>query len=616
MTMYSLPDSDAAFREPWVVLWSKEFVGKIYDRFLGGIIQLVFRTPGPEEDCEDQLLLVSSGAGPQIWTLGLESRRMISYIKDLKELESAVCCSTGGSTVAVSVAPVHFAGCDPVPGRVVLYHVTGTSWTRSRTIVHGAMGFDRPLFSPGAVRVQADGKALAVIDQAAGDALLFTSDGTLLTTLCGPVDAPLDIEECRGGWLLLDGATRTVRFLGGSQYLWDTLGNPETGLVPGYIETLTLVPGVGLFLTDRCRDRQFHVFLDTPDFYGCKVDYPPQRGLKFELETLECTPQRLITMGTHDLFAVCKASNLRASAMFHQIDLELPAPFKCYLTVLTSETYSTQTRIELEGIRHVGMITFWEPDSDGCAPPLLLAAGADVSKVVVLDLRQMLSGENLYHVRAPVVATITVRGNSGKKLCTVMARGSTIVIASTPDDDNRMFMEVYTGHDGVWTFTATLYTHSARSGFTVMARTMAFSPDGTCVAVMDFASGTVKLMRLIDGKLVARFPSRVYITNYLDTCTDGWISVSRNMTLRFFSEHGTRWTDHVAMALFSTHDSVEFAALIPGTGLVTKCWSRQNTNRAHIIVFPFVDSTAMNAMSPERVAWMGVVARALLRWGC
>ena len=379
LIMYQLPDGGNAYVDlahtTWPVLWTIE----AYDGFLSNAIQLEFWASEPGE----ALLVLTDGPRAGLFVVDLKARRFVAPVAPHGALEFPLRCAAAGSTVAVSCGPRHAVCCgEPTfAGHVRLYSRVDCEWIHVRTISHGKLGpgMNRKNFSPGALRMTADGRTLAVVDHHGGDALLFTSNGDFVATLCGPVETPLDIEECRGGWLLLQGSTRTVQFLGGSQYLWDTLGNPDTGLVPGCIETLTMVPGVGLFITDRSRDRQYHVFLDTPDFYGCKVDYPPQRGLGFELDTLVVPGSRPLTLERGTAFAVCKGINMRVAATVkshpdgctHRFALTL---FNMHTPIQTAASGCFLDRVGtwcFDVPRRVGVInaTFWEPDSDGHVPP-------------------------------------------------------------------------------------------------------------------------------------------------------------------------------------------------------------------------------------------------------
>lgn len=119
-------------------------------------------------------------------------------------------------------------------------------------IGHGCGPDDGQLWCPCGLRLSADGTVIMVADWHNHRVSAFcTSDGAFVGHLANAIEAPHDVEECEGCWLMACGhPSFGVKFVGSGGY-----GYANGKLV--YPSAVVLVPSVGLVVRDDYRVQVF-----------------------------------------------------------------------------------------------------------------------------------------------------------------------------------------------------------------------------------------------------------------------------------------------------------------------------------------------------------------------
>jgi hypothetical protein len=180
---------------------------------------------------------------------------------------------------------------------------------------------------------------------------------------------------------------------------------------------------------------------------------------------------------------------------------------------------------------------------------------------------------------------------------------------------------VYRGSGAVWEAARVIGggfgRPGSRGGQLSMPYGMRFSGDGSGVCVADSCNGRASVFRVGDGGFVRRMATRLSYPNDVEEVEGGWLVVCEGShTVEFVGDGigggGGRPSLGKAGGGYGSGDGEFYnptaLAVVPGLGLVV----REAGNR-RLQVFATPDAIAMAAMSPCRVAWMGVVARAVLR---
>ena len=142
-------------------------------------------------------------------------------------------------------------------------------------------------------------------------------------------------------------------------------------------------------------------------------------------------------------------------------------------------------------------------------------------------------------------------------------------------------------------------------------RGLRFSADGSAVCVA--ASDHVSLFRVADGAFVWHIATGVRNPYDVEEVEGGWaVACCGSHAVEFVGADGRSLLGK-AGGMYGDGNG-EFChpaalALVPGLGLVV----REYGNGRRLQVLPTPDMVNMRRMAPIRVAWMGAVARAILR---
>jgi hypothetical protein len=142
---------------------------------------------------------------------------------------------------------------------VRLFEGGGASWTAVRVLA-GGLGrpgsADGQLQGPYGLRFTGDGTGLVVADDGNRHVTMFrVEDGAFVRQLASGLDAPSDVEECEGGWLVACRWSHTIEFVNGGKDDGDK-ARPRLGRYGSgdgefhQPSALALVPGLGLVVRD------------------------------------------------------------------------------------------------------------------------------------------------------------------------------------------------------------------------------------------------------------------------------------------------------------------------------------------------------------------------------
>jgi hypothetical protein len=265
--------------------------------------------------------------------------------------------------------------------------------------------------------------------------------------------------------------------------------------------------------------------------------------------------------------------------------------------------------------------------SSGSARPLLLVTDAGADAVHLVDVVGRRPRSHAGYLAAPG----SIAGPRG-----VAASGASPLVAvsawKTYESGDHVVV-VFRGSGAVWEAVRVIGGGLGRPGrgYGQLNRPygLRFSGDGSGICVADSWNHRVSLFRVGDGRFVRhiatgfrdlsrrtpglRHPSDV------EEVEGGWLVVRAfSHTVEFVSHRsdgdGSRWPSLGKAGGGHGSGDGEFEypsalAVVPGLGLVVREWG--NAGRVQGFVTP--DIIAMAAMSHSRVAWMGAVARCVLR---
>jgi hypothetical protein len=219
------------------------------------------------------LLLVTDVGHDAVHVIDVVGRVHVGYVAAPGAIAGPRGVAARGSLVAVSAWK-----CGGVGDHVVrLFEGSGATWTATH-VVGGGVGApgsaDGQLHRPFGLRFSADGTGLAVADASNSRVSVFrVEDGSFVRHVATGLDAPWDVEECEGGWLVACPLVNTIAFVGGGSVGGggdSGVGRPRLGkwgsgdgefVLPS---ALALVPGLGLVVRDVGNRGRLQVFA-TPD---------------------------------------------------------------------------------------------------------------------------------------------------------------------------------------------------------------------------------------------------------------------------------------------------------------------------------------------------------------
>jgi hypothetical protein len=263
-----------------------------------------------------------------------------------------------------------------------------------------------------------------------------------------------------------------------------------------------------------------------------------------------------------------------------------------------------------------GYLAFTHPTttsgSGSSAHPLLLVTDAGADAVHVVDV----VGRTHAGYLASPGSIARPRG--------VAASGTSPLVAVSvwkSADMGDHVVVVYRGSGAVWEAVRVIGggfgRPGSRDGQLKAPYGLRFSGDGSSICVADWGNARASVFRVGDGGFVRHMTGLRY-PNDVEEVEGGWLVASHGThSVEFVGDGvggdgGGRPSLGKAGGGHGSGDG-EFKnpialAVVPGLGLVVReCLG------ARIQVFATPDAIAMAAMSPHRVAWMTVVARAVLR---
>ncbi len=141
-----------------------------------------------------------------------------------------------------------------------------------------------------------------------------------------------------------------------------------------------------------------------------------------------------------------------------------------------------------------------------------------------------------------------------------------------------------------------------------------FSGDGSTMCVADSRNNRASVFRVGDGGLVRHMATGLRGPYDVEEVEGGWlVACAGSDTVEYVCDgDGGDGGGRPSLGWYGCRDG-EFwypatVAVVPGLGLVVR-----ESGNERLQVFATPDTIAMAAMSPHRVAWMTVVARAILR---
>jgi hypothetical protein len=209
------------------------------------------------------LLLVTDAGHDAVHLVDVVGRTHAGYVASPGSIAgprgvAAASSSDGAVLVAVSVWKEY----DSSDHVVVLYKGSGAVWEKVGTIGEGQLN------SPYGLRFSRDGSGICVADRGNNRASVFRVGGDgLVGHMDTMLDAPYDVEEVEGGWLVACMGSDSVVFVGdgvggnidgvGGRFSLGKAGG-GSGFRPGELyhpSALAVVPGLGLVVRERSNNR-------------------------------------------------------------------------------------------------------------------------------------------------------------------------------------------------------------------------------------------------------------------------------------------------------------------------------------------------------------------------
>jgi hypothetical protein len=251
--------------------------------------------------------------------------------------------------------------------------------------------------------------------------------------------------------------------------------------------------------------------------------------------------------------------------------------------------------------------------SSSSAHPLLLVTDAGHDAVHVVDV----VGRTHAGYLAPPGSIAGPRG--------VAASGTSplVAVSAWKGDSGGHVVVVYRGSGVLWEAVRVIGggfgDPGSRDGQLSMPNGLRFSGDGTGIVVADYGNRRASVFRVGDGGFVRHMATGLGSPYDVEEVEGGWlVAFVDSHTVEFVcdgvgGDGGGRPTLGKAGGGAGSGDRKmnypTALAVVPGLGLVV----REDGNDGRLQVFATPDAIAMAAMSPCRVAWMTVVARAVLR---
>jgi hypothetical protein len=217
------------------------------------------------------LLLVTDAGHDAVHVIDVVGRVHVGYVAAPGIIAGPRGVAARGSLVAVSAWEEWDSG-DHV---VRLFEGSRGSWTAVRVVAGGIRrpgGADGQLYCPYGLRFSADGMGLAVADESNHRVSVFrVEDGSFVWHVATGLDAPFDMEECEGGWLVACGyPSHTIEFVSGAAVEGGAPSRSASGgmgLESGEFScptALALVPCLGLVVREHGNGGRVQFFA-TPD---------------------------------------------------------------------------------------------------------------------------------------------------------------------------------------------------------------------------------------------------------------------------------------------------------------------------------------------------------------
>jgi hypothetical protein len=225
-------------------------------RFSGGGGWLAFMGPSTAP-----LLLATDAGHDAVHVIDVAGRVHAGYVAAPGTIAGPRGVAARGSLVAVS-AWKRFDSGDHV---VCLFQGSGTSWSLVYVMGGGLGGpgrADGQLSQPFGLRFTGDGTGFVVADEGNNRASQFrVEDGAFVRHVASGLMHPLDVEECKGGWLVACSFSHTVEFVGTGGVGRAKLGKCGGGDGEFSSPTaLALLPGVGLLVREALNEGRLQVF--------------------------------------------------------------------------------------------------------------------------------------------------------------------------------------------------------------------------------------------------------------------------------------------------------------------------------------------------------------------
>jgi hypothetical protein len=263
----------------------------------------------------------------------------------------------------------------------------------------------------------------------------------------------------------------------------------------------------------------------------------------------------------------------------------------------------------VEGEGHSGLLAFSGPAASRRL--LVTDAGHDAVHVINAQART-----HVGYVTAPGV----LAGPRG-----VAARGDMVAVSAWAAYFNTDHaVHLFQGSDTTWTPVRVLCGGFGRPGRAHgqlnQPYGVRFSRDGVHLAVADSANNRVCLFRVNSGAFAGHVATKVRVAWDIEECCSGWLvacwcsdSVEHVSHAMGTGKAGLR-VPGARSTLDAAGPGVDFMlpsalALVPSLGLLV----REEARQGRIQVFATPDVMAMAAMSAYRVAWIGSVARGVMR---
>jgi hypothetical protein len=218
-----------------------------------------------------RLLLVTDTGHDAVHVIDVAGRVHAGFVAAPGTIAGPRGVAARGSLVAVSAWKKGNSG-DHV---VRVFEGSGAMWTAVCVVAGGFGGpgsVDGQLYRPYGLRFTGNGTGLAVAEWWNDRVSLFRiEDGSFVRHVATGLAAPLDVEECEGGWLVACGyPSHSIQFVSGSGDGGGDVGGVRLGKVGCgdgefcWPSALALVPGQGLVVRDEASGGRLQFFA-TPD---------------------------------------------------------------------------------------------------------------------------------------------------------------------------------------------------------------------------------------------------------------------------------------------------------------------------------------------------------------